>query len=183
MTIYAVDPNDEYAEIITRWSVFEVKCGWSDERTRHLVGYIPSMRDGRTSSPIQIFDRDKMQITTRSGRIYQLEGCPGCNSDSDYVWSRYKKINDITDVVDVTEQYYTFKPRHTIGNTNLTRKDLEEMVPISNREIKLLDIPEPYATEFSKYCTGRAAPAGIGKYWVADWCRWLSGRFKQEDRH
>lgn len=56
MSIYWIEPPGEYPEIITRWSVREVLCEWSDVRTRHVVGYIPSMGEGRTSSPIQRFD-------------------------------------------------------------------------------------------------------------------------------
>jgi hypothetical protein len=105
MSIYAVDPPGEYPENIIRWSVREVLCGWSEERTRHLVGYIPMLRNGRASSAIQAFDRDRMRITTRSGRIYQLEGQPGGNGDAEYVWRHWKTTNEATGEIDVTDQY------------------------------------------------------------------------------
>jgi hypothetical protein len=105
MSIYMVEAPGEYPENITRWSVKEVLCEWSDVRTRHLVGYIQSMRDGRASSPIQQFDPGKMSIQTRSGRIYQLVGEPGINSDADYIWKHYKRSNGATDEIDVTKEY------------------------------------------------------------------------------
>jgi hypothetical protein len=71
LSIYWVESSGTYPEIITCWSVREVLCDWSAERTRRLVGYIPSSDDGRTSAPIQWFDRENRCIQTRSGRIYQ----------------------------------------------------------------------------------------------------------------
>jgi len=105
MSIYAVEPPGADPEYIMRWSVREVKCSWSEVRTRHLVGYIPLTQDGRTSSPIQSFDRETMQIKTRSGRIYQLHGPPGGNSDAEYIWDFYVRTNNATDEIDVTDQY------------------------------------------------------------------------------
>jgi hypothetical protein len=46
-----------------------------------------------------------MRIKTSSGRIYNLEGQPGFNSDADYVWANWKAINDARDDVNVTNQY------------------------------------------------------------------------------
>jgi hypothetical protein len=104
-TIYAVDPPGGYPETIIRWTVREVLCSESEQRTRHVVGYMPMQREGRASSPIQAFDRDRMRITTHSGRVYQLEGQPGASRDGEYVWSHWKSFNDATDERDVTDQY------------------------------------------------------------------------------
>ncbi|WP_333875759.1 hypothetical protein [Methylobacter sp.] len=105
MTIYAVDPPDEYPENIIRWSVREVLCCGSEERTRHLVGYIPLLRSGRASTSIQAFDRERMRISTSSGRVYQLEGQPGITSDAEYVWKYWKSANEANDEIDVSDQY------------------------------------------------------------------------------
>lgn len=95
----------EPEESIVRWSVREVLCGDSSERTRHLVGYIARRGSGRVTSPIQSFDRDKMTIITRSGRVYRLEGQPGFNADAEYVWAHWKVLNDVQEEVDVTDHY------------------------------------------------------------------------------
>jgi hypothetical protein len=105
MSIYAVDPPGEYPETIIRWSIREVLCGGSEQRTRHVVGYMPMQRDGRASSAIQAFDRNCMRITTRSGRVYQLEGQPGASQDAEYVWGHWKSFNTATDEIDVTDHY------------------------------------------------------------------------------
>lgn len=106
MSIYAVDPPGKYPENIMRWSVREVLCAWSEKRTRHLVGYTPMERSGRTSSAIQAFDQEQMCITTSSGRIYQLDGQPGSHGDAEYVWRHWKSFNEATDEIDVTDQYF-----------------------------------------------------------------------------
>jgi hypothetical protein len=105
MPIYAVNPPGDSPEIIIRWSVREVSCGGAKERTRHVVGYMPMQRDGRASSSIQAFDRDRMRITTQSGRVYQLEGPPGASGDAEYVWHQWKAVNKAADEKDVTDQY------------------------------------------------------------------------------
>jgi ATP-dependent Lon protease len=97
--------QEEPEESMIHWSVHEVSCNDSSNKTHHLVGYIARQRLGRVSSAIQAFDRDKMCVKTRSGRIYHLEGQPGFNSDADYVWARWKAINAVKDDVNVTDQY------------------------------------------------------------------------------
>jgi hypothetical protein len=105
MSIYAVAPPGQYPETIICWSIREVLCGGSEQRTRHVVGYMPMQREGRASSAIQAFDRDRMRITTHSGRVYQLEEQPGTSRDAEYVWSHWKSLNDTTDEIDVIDQY------------------------------------------------------------------------------
>jgi ATP-dependent Lon protease len=106
MPIHTIAPVwQEPEESIEQWSVREILCGDSSERTQHLVGYIARRGSGRVTSPIQSFDRDKMTIITRSGRVYRLEGQPGFNADAEYVWAHWKVLNDVQEEVDVTDHY------------------------------------------------------------------------------
>ena len=57
------------------WNIVEIKIGESN--TRHFVGYCVEDRQGRVSTPILTFDKDKGVGTTRSGSKYQLVGEPG----------------------------------------------------------------------------------------------------------
>jgi ATP-dependent Lon protease len=98
--------QEEPEESMIHWSIHEVSYNDSSDKTHHLVGYIARQRLGRVSSAIQAFDRDKMLIKTRSGRIYHLKGQPGFNPDADYVWSHWKAINAVKGDVNVTDQYY-----------------------------------------------------------------------------
>jgi hypothetical protein len=107
MSIFGVaSVHEEPEESIIHWSVHEASYSNSSDKTHHLVGYIARQRLGRVSSAIQVFDREKMLIKTRSGRIYHLKGRPGFNPDADYVWTHWKAINAVKDDVNVTDQYY-----------------------------------------------------------------------------
>lgn len=106
MSIFGVaSVHEEPEESIIHWSVHEASYSNSSDKTHHLVGYIARQRLGRVSSAIQVFDREKMLIKTRSGRVYHLKGQPGFNSDADYVWSHWKAINAVKNDVNVTDQY------------------------------------------------------------------------------
>lgn len=97
----------DLATVITNWSIKEVIHGANEEPTHHLVGYIPGQWSGRTSSAIQNFDKEKMMITTSSGRVYKLEGMPGRTNDGDYVWDYWKSFNKARNEKDVTSEYWT----------------------------------------------------------------------------
>lgn len=84
------------------WAVFEVGSVNRPERTRHFVGYNVTEGEGRVSSRICEFDVTTRRGRTETGRIYELQGRPGMNFDAEYVWNRWKAINNATDVVDVT---------------------------------------------------------------------------------
>ncbi|WP_333876375.1 hypothetical protein [Methylobacter sp.] len=104
--IYGVaEPTNNFPVAIMAWSIKEVVWGESEQPTRHLIGHIPQISSGRTTSAIQSFDREKMQITTRSGRVYALLGHPGENDDADYVWERWKAFNHVRNEKDVTNEY------------------------------------------------------------------------------
>lgn len=106
MTIFTIAPVSEQSEErIMHWSIKEVLSSFETEKTHHLVGYILWQRCGRVTSKIQAFDRSKMLVKTDSGRIYSLQGAPGSHPDADYVWRRWKVINDAQDEVDVTNHY------------------------------------------------------------------------------
>ena len=70
----------------------------------HLCGYNVSEGEGRVSSPLIAFDRDRMVATTRSGRHYRLEGPSGADGDAFYVWQRWCAINRVTAYTDVTAE-------------------------------------------------------------------------------
>ena len=106
--VWTCAPVSERPEIIlSDWQVFEVKLPGLPERTRHFAGQNITDHEGRTSSAINTIDPATGRGITGSGRIYQLRGRPGFTSDGRYVWSRWKSINSVTDVVDVTSEIKT----------------------------------------------------------------------------
>ena len=103
--IWKCKPVSERPEIIlTYWHVFEVKLPGRTERTRHFAGQNITDHEGRASSAIETFDPATSRGTTESGRVYELRGSTGFTGDGEYTWNRWKKINSVTVVVDVTAE-------------------------------------------------------------------------------
>ena len=78
------------------WQVMQLPCG-----DLHLVGYCIENSEGRTSSAVEVFDKERLVAMTDSGRVYRLLGSPGGNLDAEYVWRRWARINDATEWTDI----------------------------------------------------------------------------------
>lgn len=89
---------------LIRWRVVEV-TGGQGQGERHLVGYCPENYEGRVSTAITSFDAATMQFTTKSGRVYQLLGASGYDSDGEYVWERWSVVNGVTGDRDVSCEF------------------------------------------------------------------------------
>lgn len=94
--VWAVPAVSEQPRVrLLKWSVRDTVKG------RVFVGWDIDNQEGRVSTVIQDFDREACCGVTKSGRIYQLIGPPGCNSDAEFVWSRVTKL----EWTDVSDQY------------------------------------------------------------------------------
>ena len=103
--VWTCAPVSQRPEIVLiDWHVFEVQLPNRTQRTRHFAGQNISDCEGRTSSAIVTFDLKTGRGTTESGRVYQLQGKTGFTDDGEYTWNRWKSINSVTDVVDVTAE-------------------------------------------------------------------------------
>lgn len=69
---------------LQRWCVMETQHG-----TRHLVGHNMDRWEGRASTAIQSIDPVTRTVTTLSGRVYELVGPAGYDSNGTYVWNRW----------------------------------------------------------------------------------------------
>lgn len=87
--------------VLRSWRVYELEDG-----DRHLVGYNDKAGEGRVSSKILSFDKENRSFTTRS-RKYYIEGESGYSifSDASYTWAHWKKLNSITEVKEVSNEY------------------------------------------------------------------------------
>lgn len=106
MPIWRVAPVNEQPEIVLwGWTVYEVQSAFEDGPTRHFVGYNVYDREGRTSTKIVEFDPVTKRGVTASGRVYQLEGEPGYNSDAYYVFNMWCSVNEAVVIkeVDINE--------------------------------------------------------------------------------
>ena len=103
--VWQCAPVSERPEIVlTGWHVFEVQLPGRHERTRHFAGQNMHDFEGRTSSAIETFDAATSRGTTESGRIYELRGSTGFSGDGEFTWNRWKSINLVTEVVNVTAE-------------------------------------------------------------------------------
>lgn len=98
LPIWSVAPVSRTPSItLEEWMIVE-----TDKKQRHFVGYNHSGYEGRVSSAIVQFDKDSMSGVTSSGRVYQLKGAPGVNSDAVFVWGYWRQFNGVKTWVDVT---------------------------------------------------------------------------------
>lgn len=96
--------EQEPETILTQWRVFEVAGDFdSVPTTIHFVGY--AGYEGRVCSPVQTYDPTTRRGITRSGRVYELSGPSGWNSDADYVFRRWLLRNGSPKAVEVTDKY------------------------------------------------------------------------------
>lgn len=103
MPIWITHPVDVQPNItLVRWRIFQRENGRS-----HFVGYHPAGHEGRVSSAIQQFDPVTRRGVTQSGRVYELSGCPGFDSDAMYIWELWSRANGWESCTDVTSDVAT----------------------------------------------------------------------------
>ncbi len=83
------------------WLILQCRNG-----KRYAMGWNITHHEGRASTAIQSFDRNRMTLVTESGRVYKLEGEPGLDMDAAYVWNLYARVNGYEVVADVTGEYW-----------------------------------------------------------------------------
>ncbi len=102
MSVWNVAPVAQEPQTqLLQWRVMALPDG-----SRHLVGYASPVREGRTSSEILQFDIDQLRAVTGSGRVYALVGPPGHDGDAMYVWAVWRRLNEVDDFDDVSEQVW-----------------------------------------------------------------------------
>jgi len=87
------------------WEIHELQLPGRANRTRHIVGLQGRHREGVVSSAITAVDVATLKFTTESGRIYELGSRTGGNLDSQYVWNRWRGLNNAVGDENVTPPY------------------------------------------------------------------------------
>lgn len=102
----ATSVSAEPQKWLERWQVFRVVNAKIQPELfgYHFVGYDIQGGHGAVSSKVEQFDPVKMCGITNNGRIYQLVGMPGTDSDAQYTLSSWAVANQVT-VVDATEEF------------------------------------------------------------------------------
>lgn len=115
MPVWQIEPVEQRPQVtLEKWSVREVPLhGTHAAWTPHLVGWSREDSQGQVSSPVLRFDPSTGRALTRSGRIYQLSGPPASDSDSEYVWARWKAVAHLSAERDLTQDVYDAVVRAT----------------------------------------------------------------------
>jgi hypothetical protein len=102
MPVWNAAPIDEAPELrLARWSIRKVQ----PRGTRHLVGFNLTEDEGRVSSTLTTYDPKSRRAMTESGRVYELVGRPGHDSDAEYVWRAWLRLLGEVTWHDVTDDY------------------------------------------------------------------------------
>lgn len=89
----------EPVTVMTQWKLVQITAN-DGRRFRHLVGRADY--EGRVCSAIVSIDLAAMCMTTKSGRVYELEGPPGHDTDADWVFSHWLRRKSIPVFRDMT---------------------------------------------------------------------------------
>lgn len=88
--------------LLIRWRVWEVQVPLYDAPSWHLVGYLAELRVGKVSSALASVHAGPNEVTTKTGKIYQLEGEPGLDADASQVWSSWQQQHRVQVLREVT---------------------------------------------------------------------------------
>lgn len=95
-------------ERLDDWSCFKVQQAQRTERSHHIVGSICHMvdglevREGRVTPAIVSIDLSKRTMTAEDGGAYKLGRFGGTTPDAMYVWRRWQRATQATQVIEVT---------------------------------------------------------------------------------
>ncbi|KGC43769.1 hypothetical protein [Burkholderia pseudomallei] len=89
--------TDEPDVVLIRWAIYRI-----NDNELHFVGTRADKNSGRVSSAIAQLDLERRVGATRSGRVYALKGGPGIDSDAQYVWNSWCRLNGVTTSTNVT---------------------------------------------------------------------------------
>jgi len=95
--IHGIENTDRQSMIeLSEWIIIECEYKNSPEKTINFVGYNAAKSEGRVSSAIVNFDKEKMEGITTSGQVYHLDGDNGRGGlEGRQVFREWIRINDI----------------------------------------------------------------------------------------
>ena len=104
-SVWAIESIEQTPELmLDNWLFFEVQLPGLPGRTRHLAGSNARHWHGQVSSAIVAMDPATRRFTTSSGRVYELGERNGLAGNGEYTWHQWLRINQATDIVDVTDE-------------------------------------------------------------------------------
>jgi hypothetical protein len=88
--------------IVARWRAWEVQVPLYDAPSWHIVGYLVESRQGKVSSALLSVLPNTEEVTTKTGKIYLLEGEPGVDGEASQLWSDWQRQHDVLVLREVT---------------------------------------------------------------------------------
>lgn len=108
-----IDPvSVEPVTVLSRWKLVQI-TGNDGRRSRHLVGRADF--EGRVCSAIVSIDLAAMRVTTISGRVYELDGPPGRDSDADWVFAGWLRRMSVPTFRDMTRALLRLRRREGVA--------------------------------------------------------------------
>ena len=103
--VWAIESIEQTPELLLdSWQCFELQLPGLPGRTRHLAGSNARHWHGQVCSAIVAMDPATRRCTTSSGRVYELGERNGLAGNGEYTWHQWLRINQATDIVDVTDE-------------------------------------------------------------------------------
>ena len=103
--VWAIESIEQTPELmLDSWQCFELQLAGRLGRTRHLAGSNARHWHGQVSSAIVTMNPATRRCTTSSGRVYELGERNGLAGNGEYTWHQWLRINQATDIVDVTDE-------------------------------------------------------------------------------
>ena len=103
--VWAIESIEQTPELmLDNWQYFELQLPGLPGKTRHLAGSNARHWHGQVSSAIVAMDPATRRFTTSSGRVYELGERNGLAGNGEYTWHQWLRINQATDIVDVTDE-------------------------------------------------------------------------------
>lgn len=103
--VWAIESIEKTPEVLLdNWQCFELQLPGLHGKTRHLAGSNARHWHGQVSSAIVAMNPATRRFTTSSGRVYELGERNGLAGNGEYTWHQWLRINQATDIVDVTDE-------------------------------------------------------------------------------
>lgn len=88
--------------VLTCWRAWEVQVPNYDAPTWHLVGYLAKEQCAKVSSAIAFVHADTAEVTTKTGRTYDISAPSGVDANAAHLWQSWQREHRVVVLREVT---------------------------------------------------------------------------------
>jgi len=88
--------------VLLRWRAWEVQVPNYDAPSWHLMGHLADEHCAKVSSAIAFVHADTVEVTTKTGRTYALDGPPGVDAHAAKLWESWQRQHRVHVMREVT---------------------------------------------------------------------------------